>query len=99
MNHAYAYGGLDLLLATILAGLGRSVPDTRGELTDAAAPDAIAEGDLSPAELITRGLLVGEGRYTRLEVAERAHTTPEEARRLWRAPVCGLTALLPLRKS
>lgn len=78
--------GTDLLLATILAGLGRSEQDTTpGELTDGTAPDAIEAADLSPAELITRGLLVGEGRYTRLEVAERAHTTPEEARRLWRA--------------
>jgi adenylate cyclase len=77
--------GSDLLLATILAGLGRSDEDTPGELADAAASEAIAEADLSPAELITRGLLVGEGRYTRLQVAERAHTTPEEARRLWRA--------------
>ncbi|MFN8072984.1 MAG: adenylate/guanylate cyclase domain-containing protein [Mycobacterium sp.] len=78
--------GSDLLLATILARLGRSDQDSEpGQLTDSVDLGAIAEADLSPAELITRGLLVGQGRYTRLEVAERAHTTPEEARRLWRA--------------
>ena len=43
------------------------------------------EDEPSPAEVITRGLLAGDGRYTRLEVAERAGIALEEARRLWRA--------------
>ena len=43
------------------------------------------EDEFSPAETITRGLLAGEGRYTRLEVAERAGVALDEARRLWRA--------------
>jgi adenylate cyclase len=43
------------------------------------------EDESSPAEVITRGLLAGEGRYTRQEVAERAGIDLDEARRLWRA--------------
>jgi adenylate cyclase len=43
------------------------------------------EGESSPAEAITRGLLAGDGRYTRQEVAERAGITLDEARQLWRA--------------
>jgi len=35
--------------------------------------------------VITRGLLAGYGRFSRLEVAERAGMGIEEARRLWRA--------------
>jgi len=38
-----------------------------------------------PAEVITRGLLAGYGRFSRLEVVERAGMGIEEARRLWRA--------------
>jgi adenylate cyclase len=43
------------------------------------------EDEPSAAEIITRGLLDGDGRYTRLEVAERAGISLDEARRLWRA--------------
>ena len=37
------------------------------------------------AEVITRGLLAGDGQYTRWAVAERAGIGADEARRLWRA--------------
>ena len=43
------------------------------------------EDESSPAEAITRGLLAGDGRYTRQEVAERAGIALDEARQLWRA--------------
>lgn len=78
--------GSEVLLATVLARLGRTVQEDLPEaLPNAGDADPAAEADLSPAELIAQGLLVGETRYTRLEVAERAGTTPDEARRLWRA--------------
>lgn len=59
------------LLAALLARLRMIEPE--------------ADDEASPAEVITRGLLAGDGRYTRLEVAERAGIDLEEARRLWRA--------------
>ena len=61
------------------------VHDTAEVSAEAADADSAPEEELSPAELISRGLLVGEGRYTRLEVAQRAGVTLDEARRLWRA--------------
>lgn len=78
--------GNELLLATLLARLG-NVDDasTAGALPSTADPTIDADADVSPAEFISRGLLIGEGRYTRLEVAERAATTSDGARRLWRA--------------
>ena len=57
------------LLAALLARLGMTDPDD----------------EPTPAEIIARGLLAGGGRYTRLEVAERAGIALGEARRLWRA--------------
>ena len=57
------------LLAALLARLRMTDPDDES----------------SPAEVITRGLLAGQGRYTRQEVAERAGIDLDEARRLWRA--------------
>lgn len=72
--------GGDFLLAALLAGLGR--PDQ----ADAAGPDGRADADEpAPEELIIRGILAGEGRYTRLEVVEQAGVALGEARRLWRA--------------
>lgn len=84
VNEIARVGG-DILLATVLARLVKtSEGDAAAELPASADTDPSAEG-LSPAEVITRGLLVGEGRYTRREVAERAGTSFDEARRLWRA--------------
>lgn len=78
--------GGDILLAALLARLGKADQDD----ASASPPDpadgtsAVVE-DLSPEELITRGLLAGEGRLTRSEVADRAGVALEDARRLWRA--------------
>lgn len=78
--------GSDVLLATLLARLGKTNGNDTAEVSaEAADADSAPEEELSPAELISRGLLVGEGRYTRLEVAQRAGVTLDEARRLWRA--------------
>jgi adenylate cyclase len=68
--------GSNSLLAALLARLGFPNP------TDV---DPAPEEDVTPAEVITRGLLAGEGRYTRQEVAELAGVDLDEARRLWRA--------------
>ena len=68
--------GSNSLLAALLARLGFPNP------TDV---DSAPEEDVTPAEVITRGLLAGEGRYTRQEVAELAGVDLDEARRLWRA--------------
>lgn len=78
--------GSEVLLATVLADLRKSNQDaTAGALMGPVDLDAAFEEELTPEEVISRGLLVGDGRYTRLEVAERAGTTSDEARRLWRA--------------
>lgn len=78
--------GSEILLAALLSGLGRTsqgdASDVPSDITDTDLP--VEEGT-SPAELITRGLLAGRGRFTRLEVAERAGMPLDEARRLWRA--------------
>lgn len=68
--------GSNSLLAAMLARLG---------LVEATDADAVPVDDATPAEVIARGLLAGEGRNTRLEVAERAGVDLDEARRLWRA--------------
>ncbi len=71
--------GGNSLLAALLALLGgRTEQDSRG-------PDDADAGEVSPAEVISSGLLAGEGRYTRLEVADRAGVPLDDARRLWRA--------------
>jgi adenylate cyclase len=76
----------DILLAALLGLLGKTEQaDTAEVLADEAEVDSSPEEVLSPTEVITRGLLAGDGRYTRLEVAERAGIPPDEARRLWRA--------------
>jgi adenylate cyclase len=81
--------GSDSLLAALLAllgGLGRE-----GEPGEPGEPDeptdvASAETEQTPrADLITRSLLAGRGRYTRLQVAEKSGISVGEARRLWRA--------------
>ncbi|MCB9417413.1 MAG: hypothetical protein H6522_09695 [Mycolicibacterium sp.] len=70
--------GGNSLLAALLALLGgRTDEGSRGAADE---PD-----EASPVEVITSGLLAGEGRYTRLEVAERVGVPLDEARRLWRA--------------
>ena len=70
--------GGNSLLAALLALLGgRTDEGSRGAADE---PD-----EVSPVEVITSGLLAGEGRYTRLEVAERVGVPLDEARRLWRA--------------
>lgn len=75
--------GSDILLATVLALLvGTDDNDAADE--PSADGDSAAEG-LPPPESIARGLLEGEGRYNRFDVAHRAGTTPAEARTLWRA--------------
>ena len=72
------FGG-DNLLAAVLAVLGGLTGDdpTRGGPT--------IDADASAAEMITRGLLAGEGRYNRGEAAEQAGVSLNDARRLWRA--------------
>ena len=78
--------GSDFLLAALLARLGRTDrDDVSEELPDAVDADLGVEGDLAAAAVITRGLLAGDGQYTRGEVAERAGIGADEARRLWRA--------------
>ena len=78
--------GSNSLLAALLARLGKTdqeaAPDVLPNATDM---DLAPEEEASPAEMITRRLLAGDGRYTRLEVAERAGIALDEARRLWRA--------------
>lgn len=78
--------GSDILLAALLARLGWTIGhDTAEPGADAVGAEGEPGEELSPAELIARGLLAGKGRYTRLEVAERAGISPDQARRLWRA--------------
>jgi adenylate cyclase len=85
VNEITRLGG-DLLLAALLSGLGKT---GQGDASDVPADpverDRATEEELSPAELISRGLLFGEGRYTRSEVAQKAGVSLDEARRLWRA--------------
>jgi adenylate cyclase len=84
-NELTRLGG-NILLAAVLALLGKTDQDNAAQaLPDGAEVDHVPEEVLSPTELITRGLLAGEGRYTRLEVAEQAGMAPDSARRLWRA--------------
>lgn len=83
-NELTRMGG-NILLAAMLALLGKTDHDAAPALPDKAEVDRAPEEVLSPTELITRGLLAGEGRYTRLEVAEQAGMAPDSARRLWRA--------------
>jgi len=78
--------GSDILLAALLARLGkRDDPDGSTALPAAAGPDWDPSEEVPAAEHIARTLLSGTGRYTRLEVAERAGIAPVQARRLWRA--------------
>ena len=70
--------GGNSLLAALLALLGGRTD--QGSRREGDEPD-----EASPVEVITSGLLAGEGRYTRLEVAERVGVPLDEARRLWRA--------------
>ena len=78
--------GSDVLLAALLAGLGRTEPeDVPALLPDVDELDLAGAEELPPGDLISRGLLAGDGRYTRREVAERAGIAVDEARRLWRA--------------
>lgn len=72
----------DSLLTALLAVLGGADRDEEQQEPPGAIED---ETGMSPAEVITRGLLAGHGRYTRLEVADRAGISSEQARRLWRA--------------
>jgi len=74
--------GSDSLLTALLAVLGGADRDEEQQEPPGAGGD---ETVMSPAEVITRGLLAGHGRYTRLEVADRAGISSEQARRLWRA--------------
>jgi adenylate cyclase len=85
VNEVARLGG-ELLLAALLSGLGKTGLGDASEVpADPVEGDHATEEELSPAELISRGLLVGEGRYTRLEVAQHAGVSLDEARRLWRA--------------
>lgn len=85
VNEIARLGG-DILLAALLARLGKDDRDEVSDvLLDVSDRDLVAEAELSPEELVTRGLLAGEGRFTRLEVAERAGIALDDARRLWRA--------------
>jgi adenylate cyclase len=78
--------GSHSLLAALLARLGKTdQADALDVLPNATDVDLAPGEEASPAEMITRGLLGGDGRYTRLEVAERAGIALDEARRLWRA--------------
>ena len=84
-NEIARLGG-ELLLAALLSGLGKTGQDDLSEETsDPEDKDRVVDEELSPAESITRGLLAGQGRYTRGEVAERAGIALDDARRLWRA--------------
>ncbi len=76
--------GSDSLLAAVLARLGGSEPE---EASDAPAGAAAEPEDQEPlpAEVITWGLLAGHGRFTGVEVADRAGMGIEDACRLWRA--------------
>lgn len=78
--------GSEILLAALLSGLGRSSQGDESDVpSDLTETGLAAEEETTAAELITRGLLAGRGRYTRLEVVERAGLALDEARRLWRA--------------
>lgn len=77
--------GSDVLLATLLARLGKTDQNGTAEAGPEDTEAAGVEAECSPAELISRALLVGEGRYTRQEVAQQAGFRFGETRRLWRA--------------
>lgn len=77
--------GSDFLLAILLAGLGKASADNSSEMPALASAESFGEENLAPAELISQGLLSGEGQYTRVEVAERSGASLDEARQLWRA--------------
>ncbi len=74
--------GGDNLLAAVLAVLGSATRDGEARQDDG---DPTADQDTVTTEMITRGLLGGEGRYTRLEAAEQVGVSLDDARRLWRA--------------
>jgi len=76
--------GSDSLLAALLALLGGGDQEETSDVLPGAAVEP-EDQDSQPAEVITRGLLAGYGRFSRLEVAERAGMGIGEARRLWRA--------------
>ncbi len=76
--------GSDSLLAAVLALLGASEPEEAFDALAGAAGEP-EDQEPPPAEVITWGLLAGHGRFTRVEVAERAGMGIEETRRLWRA--------------
>lgn len=75
--------GSDSLLAAVLALLGGSTPEEASDVLAGAAGES-EDHEPEPAEVITWGLLAGQGRFTRVEVAERAGMGIAEARRLWR---------------
>lgn len=76
MRDLAQYGG-DSVLAALLAVLGGF---TRGD-----ADSDAGDENLSPTETVTRGLLAGDGRYTRREAVDQAGIPLDDARRLWRA--------------
>lgn len=84
VNELARLGG-DVLLAALLARLGRPEENDTPALLAETGAECVAEEQLSPEDVISRELLAGEGRYTRREVAERAGIAVDEARRLWRA--------------
>lgn len=76
--------GSNSLLTALLAALGGPGRDEEDDEL-AAGPGLAEEVGPSQAEWITRGLLAGRGQYTRLQVAEKAGLSSEQARRLWQA--------------
>lgn len=78
--------GSTAILAALLSRLERpdqgSLPAGHADVGD--GNDAQLLG-LSPEDVISRGLLAGDGRFTRQEAADSAGIAVDEARRLWRA--------------
>ena len=80
--------GSEVLLAAVLTRLRKADQDavlSGGALDSPAVAGAPVAEDSTPEQIITRGLLAGEGRFTRFEVAERAGMDLDKTRRLWRA--------------
>lgn len=76
--------GSDSLLTALLALLGHVDRKDEADVWSGAESEPEDE-EPSAAEVISRGLLAGHGRFTKLQVVEQAGMAIEDARPLWRA--------------
>jgi adenylate cyclase len=73
--------GAPSMLAALLTALGVSGSDEQAS----GAERPVGEQEMSSIGTITEGLLAGEGRYTRSQVADQVGLPLDEVRRLWRS--------------